>query len=110
MIGVILRFRKEPVAYMADIEAMYHQVTVPEEYRSLLRFLYWPDGDLDAEPEDYEMCVHSFGAVSSGSCANYALQRTADQIKSNQIKWFFSGTRLYLLQHNVNNQQKLIEK
>ena len=24
------------------------------------------------------MCVHSFGAVSSGSCANYALQRTAD--------------------------------
>ena len=78
MIGVILRFRKEPVAYMADIEAMYHQVAVPEEYRSLLRFLYWPDGDLDAEPEDYEMCVHSFGAVSSGSCANYALQRTAD--------------------------------
>ena len=33
-----------------------------------------------------------------------------NQIKSNQIKWFFSGTRLYLLQHNVNNQQKLIEK
>ena len=33
------------------------------------------------------------------------------QIKSsNQIKWFFSGTRSYLLQHNVNNQQKLIEK
>ena len=53
---------------------MYHQVAVSEEYRSLLRFIYWPDGDLDAQLEDYEMCVHSFGAVSPGSCANnYAL-------------------------------------
>ena len=78
MIGVILRFRKEEVAYMADVEAMYHQVLVPEDQRSLLRFLFWPDGDLDAEPVDFEMCVHSFGAVSSGSCVIFALKRAAD--------------------------------
>ena len=78
MIGVLLRFRKEEVAYMADIEAMYHQVHVPDSQRSLLRFLYWPDGDLAAEPVDYEICVHPFGAVSSGSCAIFALRRTAD--------------------------------
>ena len=82
MIGVIIRFRKEQVAYMADIEAMYHQVSVPENQRSLLRFLFWPDGDLDAEPIDMEMCVHPFGAVSSGSCSNYALRQTADDNES----------------------------
>ena len=52
MLGVIIRFRKEPVAYMADIEAMFHQVFVPEEQRCYLRFLYWPEGRLDAERED----------------------------------------------------------
>ena len=79
MIGVILRFRKEDIAYTADIEAMYYQVSVPEDQRSLLRFLYWPNGDLNAEPVEYELCVHPFGAVSSGSCAIFALKRTADE-------------------------------
>ena len=79
MIGVIIRFRKEEIAYMADIEAMYHQVKVPEDQRSLLRFLLWPDGDLNSEPVDHEMCVHAFGAISSGSCANYALKKAADE-------------------------------
>ena len=36
----------------------------------------------------------------------YLSKASINQIKS--IKWFFSGTRLHLLQHNVNNQQKLI--
>ena len=82
MIGVILRFRKEEVAYMADIEAMYHQVKVPEDQRSLLRFLFWPNGNLDANPVDMEMCVHAFGAVSSGSCAIFALNKSAEDGES----------------------------
>lgn len=79
MMGVVIRFRKEEIAYMADIEAMYHQVNVPEDKRSLLRFLFWPDGDHNAEPVVHEMCVHAFGAISSGSCANYALKKIADE-------------------------------
>ena len=57
MLGVIIRFRKEEIAYMADIESMFYQVMVPEEQRCFLRFLYWPDGQLDADPVEYEMCV-----------------------------------------------------
>ena len=77
MLGPIIRFRKDDIAYMADIEAMFYQVLVPEEQRCFLRFVYWPEGRLDADPVTYEMCVHPFGAVSSGSCANFALQKTA---------------------------------
>ena len=66
MLGVILRFRREDVAYMADIEAMFFQVLVPEDQRSFLRYIYWPNGDLEAEPEDYEMCVHPFWASLFG--------------------------------------------
>ena len=47
LVGVSTRFRVEHIAYMADIEAMFHQVRVPENQRSLLRFLWWEQGDLE---------------------------------------------------------------
>ncbi len=78
LIGVLLRFRHEPVAIMADIESMYHQVRVHEEDRTLLMFLWWPEGDTSKALEKYRMTVHLFGAVSSPTCANFALQKTAD--------------------------------
>ena len=30
IVGVIIRFRGEPVAIMGDIESMFHQVSVPK--------------------------------------------------------------------------------
>lgn len=62
---------------MADIEAMFHQVRVPEEDSDLLRFLWWPGGDVEKELEEYKMVMHIFGATSSPSCANFALQQCA---------------------------------
>lgn len=63
---------------MADVEAMYHQVRVPIEDSNLLRFLWWPDGDLSQLLEEYRMRVHLFGATSSPSCANFALRKCAE--------------------------------
>ena len=77
LVGVLLRFREYPIAVMADIEKMFYQVRVAERHRSLLRYLWWPDGDFNSQPIDYEMNVHVFGATSSPSCSNYALRRTA---------------------------------
>lgn len=77
LIGVIMRFRQEPIALAADIQAMFHQVRVIEEDCDALRFLWWPDGDLHKQPKVYQMLVHLFGATSSPSCAAYALKRTA---------------------------------
>ena len=42
LIGVLTRFRQKPVAFMADIEAMFHQIKVSLEDADLLRFLWWP--------------------------------------------------------------------
>ena len=62
---------------MGDLEQMFYQINVPAEQRSLLRFLWWPDGDVEKELHEYEMCVHLFGAASSPSVAGYALRKTA---------------------------------
>ncbi|GAA6087285.1 uncharacterized protein LOC112138581 [Tachysurus ichikawai] len=81
LIGVVTRFRKEPVVIMADIESMFHQVRVPPQDADLLRFLWWPDGDLSQDPTDFRMLVHLFGATSSPSCANFALRKCAEDHK-----------------------------
>ena len=79
LVGVLSRFRKDSVALMADIEAMYHQVKVPLCDKDLLRFLWWPDGNTDASAREYRMSSHVFGATSSPTIANYALQKVADK-------------------------------
>ena len=58
---------------------MFHQVKVAGPDCDALRFLWWPDGDMSREPEDYCMTVHLFGATSSPSCAFYALRSADDQ-------------------------------
>ena len=77
LLDVLMRFRDGPVAFTADVEAMFYQVGVPREDRDFLRFLWWPNGDMEMRPKTYRMTVHLFGACSSPSCASYALQRTA---------------------------------
>ena len=78
LVGVLSRFRKEPVGTIADIEAMFHQVLVDPRDRDVLRFLWWPGGDLSQELEEYRMVKHVFGAKSSPSIADFCLKKTAE--------------------------------
>lgn len=77
LVGVLNRFRKEPIAFICDVEKMFHQFLVNVEDRNYLRFLWWKDGDTSKEPGEFCMCVHLFGAVSSPGCANYGLKQVA---------------------------------
>ena len=77
--GVLCRFRQEQIAFMCDIQAMFHQVKVDVEHRNLLRFLWWDDPEMKRDPVEFRMTVHLFGATSSPGCANFALKTTADQ-------------------------------
>ena len=78
LLGVLYRFRKEPVAISCDIEKMFYQFGVNLEDRDYLTFLWWTDGKYDEEPTEYRMTVHLFGAVSSPGCANFGMNQAAD--------------------------------
>ena len=78
LVGVLTRFRQEPVAFVSDIEAMFYQVQVCPTDSNYLRFLWWSNGNFNQEPEEYQMRVHLFGGASSPSCASYALRKTVD--------------------------------
>eukprot|EP00112_Aurelia_sp_Birch-Aquarium-sp1_P001995 Seg1219.7 transcript_id=Seg1219.7/GoldUCD/mRNA.D3Y31 product="hypothetical protein" protein_id=Seg1219.7/GoldUCD/D3Y31 len=77
LVGVLLRFRQESMALMADVDSMFHQVRVHPNDFDALRFLWFPHGDLSKDPEEYQMLVHLFGGVLSPCCASYALRKTA---------------------------------
>ena len=77
LVGVLTRFLQDRIAFMADIESMFHQVYVPDEHCDFLRFLWWPEADLEAVIKEYQMTVRLFGAASSPSCCNFALKQTA---------------------------------
>ena len=83
LIDVLLRFKKETIVFLADIEKIYFQIRVAEKHQDFLRFVWWKDGDFSKEPIDHVMCAHVVGGVSSGACSSYALKRTA---KENQKK------------------------
>ena len=78
LLGVLIRFREAPVALVADIEGMFHQVYVTPSDRNYLRFLWWPQVDFTQEAAEYYMNVHLFGATSSPSCATFCLKRLGE--------------------------------
>ena len=77
IVGVIVKFREEPIVVMGGTESMFQQDLVPEYDCSLLRFLWWANHNNSGTVEDLEMIVHMFGAISSPTCCNSALKRTA---------------------------------
>ena len=77
LIGVLLRFRQDKIALTCDIEQMFYNFEVHEEHRNMLRFLWWPGGDVSRTPAEYRLTVHLFGAASSPGCANYGLKYLA---------------------------------
>ena len=79
LVGVMLRFRKNEIAVVADIEAMFHQVKADADS---LRFI-WAENPLNKKPDTYQMVAHIFGATDSPCCANHALKTTVRENMEN---------------------------
>jgi hypothetical protein len=60
LVGILLRFREQPIAFAADVEMMYYQVKVMQDHRDVLRFLWFENGDLKTSPVTFRMTVHPF--------------------------------------------------
>ena len=69
--GVLCRFRKEPIAFVCDIEKIFLQFKVDVQHRNYFRFLWWENGDMDSEPLTYSMTRHLFSTTSSSGGANF---------------------------------------
>lgn len=61
LLGILIRFRKENVAVVADIQSMFHSFLVDEDHRDYLRFMWHRDNDIERPLITYRMKVHVFG-------------------------------------------------
>ena len=78
LFGVILRFRENKVAVMADISKMYHRVLIPLQDQHVHRFL-WRNLEIERPPDTYVMNVLTFGDKPAPAMAQVALQKTAEE-------------------------------
>ena len=82
LLGVLLRFRKDDVALMCDIEQMFHSFYVIPEDRDFLRFLWFKDNNPSENIVEYRMAVHLFGNASSPAIATFGLRKTAEETET----------------------------
>ncbi|KAK3749126.1 hypothetical protein QZH41_001121 [Actinostola sp. cb2023] len=96
LLGVLIRFRREGVGVMCDIEQMFHSFHVDPKHRNLLRFLWFQDNDPHKAVIDYRMNVHLFGNGPSpmSSCSTFGLRKTAsshgEEISGEEVESFVS--------------------
>ena len=76
-LSVLVCFRQDSIALVADIEGMFHQIRVKPSHLNALCFLWWPSGNLDETQQVFQMTVHILGATSSPACASFCLKQTA---------------------------------
>ncbi|XP_048734152.2 uncharacterized protein LOC125650167 [Ostrea edulis] len=78
LLGVLLRFRRDQIAVIADIEQMFYSFYVKEEHRDFLRFLWYRNNNPEDELIDYRMRVHVFGNTPSPAVATYGLRKAVE--------------------------------
>ena len=76
LFDILVRFRKELVAFAGDVSQMYHQLVLQPVDRPFHRFL-WRDLDSSREPETYEFQRFVFGGCYCPFCAQYVWQQHA---------------------------------
>ena len=111
LIGVLIRFREEEVAFSADVEGTFYQTSETPSDTDALRFLWWP-GSIKDRPEDYKMLVHIFGAKSSPCCANKALNKTAQDNeirKSPTVMFVSSASQIDVLLQRYSSWSRLVK-
>ena len=74
LLGVLLRFRHDEVAYSADIEHMYHCFDIPSDQHKFLCFYWWKDNDPKLDLGIFAATVHIFGNTSSPAIATHGLR------------------------------------
>ncbi|XP_026010486.1 uncharacterized protein LOC113013640 [Astatotilapia calliptera] len=79
LLGVLLRFRKEPIALTADVQQMFYCFVVREDHRDYLRYLWYEDNDITKSIVEFRMKVHVFGNSPSPAVAIYCMRQAAQQ-------------------------------
>lgn len=95
--AIIMRWRKHPVAFTADVEKMYRQITIDERDRDLQRIVWRPTNDV--EMRHYRLNTVTYGT----SAAPYLAIQTLRQLANDEKHKFPIGAQLTLRDFYVDD-------
>ena len=108
LVGILLRFRENPVAILSDFEGMFMQIAIRHEGQSALRFL-WPNEEI---VNQYQFTRLIFGAACSPFCAIFVLNRCAED-NANEFPRAVSAIKNHLYMddyiHSLPSMEEEIE-
>ena len=78
LLGILLRFRKDNVAFIGDIAKMYHSIDITLKDQMTHLFL-WRNMKTEEEPKTYAITVVNMGDKPSATIAQVALKKTAQE-------------------------------
>ena len=78
LLGVLLRFREEAVAFAGDISKMFLQIRLPESDCQVHRFL-WREMETTREPTIYALLRVTFGDKPSPDMASFVMIKMAKE-------------------------------
>ena len=82
LLGVLLRFREEPIGFIGDISKMYLQIRLPEEDTHVHRYL-WRNLDQSKSPTTYALQRVTFGDKPSPDMASFVMLKMAKENQEN---------------------------
>ncbi len=83
LLKIFINFREGVYRVMSDIDTMFYSVHVPLRQRCYLRFWWFPQGDINRAPLQYQLTVHLFGGTWSPGVSAFCLRKTIlDQVNS----------------------------
>ena len=78
LLGVLLRFREEQIAFSGDISKMFLQILLPERDSQVHRFL-WRNMETSREPSTYVLLRVTFGDKPSPDMASFVILKIAEE-------------------------------
>ena len=82
LLGVLMRFRENPIAVLADIEGVFMQIDINQNDQSAPRFLCITDNEI----QQYQFTRLIFDATCSPSCAICVLNQCVDKKNGDKIR------------------------
>ena len=109
--SVLLRFREQPIAFAADIEAMFNNFAVPPDQKDLLRFFWFKDNNPNLDLVPFRSTSHIFGCVSSPAVSNCGLKYCAEQLPEGDEAKDYLDKNFYVDDglHSTNSSISAIE-
>ena len=77
LLGILIRFRENQIAFIGDIKKMYHSIDIPLHDQMTHLFL-WRDCDMSVKPTTYAITAVNMGDRPSAMIAQVALRKTAE--------------------------------